>query len=189
MAPAAPPNRPDGPADQETTAAAPMISAPLPLLGPLPTPNSQQRSARAMVPSGRPSAPSTAQAAWQAGDAADASEEQAHGATLGAAPPGSNRAAAATVAEERTRPRRQPDPLLPPQPRTLAPASGAIRSKPVTPPGATARPDAEPTEVHVTIGRIEITAVHEAAPPQRAAKPRRPLMSLDDYLNQRQKGR
>ena len=45
----------------------------------------------------------------------------------------------------------------------------------------------ETTEVHVNIGRIEVTAVHEAAPPKRqsaaAAKP----MTLDEYLARRQK--
>jgi hypothetical protein len=44
----------------------------------------------------------------------------------------------------------------------------------------------ETTEVHVSIGRIEVTAVHEAPPPKRAA-PRRPApMSLDEYVATRQ---
>ena len=47
----------------------------------------------------------------------------------------------------------------------------------------------ETTEVHVSIGRIEVTAVHEAPPPKRVG-PRRPApMSLDDYLSKRQGGR
>ena len=45
----------------------------------------------------------------------------------------------------------------------------------------------ETTEVHVSIGRIEITAVHETPPPKRqvpaAAKP----MTLDEYLARRQR--
>jgi len=41
------------------------------------------------------------------------------------------------------------------------------------------------TDVHVSIGRIEVTAVQEAAPPRRAA-PRGPKpMSLEEYLTRR----
>ena len=43
----------------------------------------------------------------------------------------------------------------------------------------------ETTEVHVHIGRIEVTAVHEAAPGKAAARRRQPPMSLDDYLARR----
>jgi hypothetical protein len=50
-------------------------------------------------------------------------------------------------------------------------------------------PREETTEVHVSIGRIEVTAVHETPPPRlpppRAAKP----MSLDEYLARRRGGR
>jgi len=41
--------------------------------------------------------------------------------------------------------------------------------------------------VHVTIGRIEVTAVAPVPTPQRAAIPRKPAMSLDDYLARRQR--
>jgi hypothetical protein len=47
----------------------------------------------------------------------------------------------------------------------------------------------ETTEVHVNIGRIEVTAIHEPAPSQPAAPRRNPPMSLDDYLARRQGGR
>lgn len=47
----------------------------------------------------------------------------------------------------------------------------------------------ETTEVHVTIGRIEVTAIHEPAPSQPTAPRRKPPMSLDDYLTRRQGGR
>jgi hypothetical protein len=47
---------------------------------------------------------------------------------------------------------------------------------------------AEPTEVHVTIGRIEVTAMHAPAPPPRKAPDTRAPMSLDEYLARRQKG-
>jgi hypothetical protein len=42
--------------------------------------------------------------------------------------------------------------------------------------------------VHVTIGRIEVTAVSAAPVPRRAAMARKPSMSLDDYLTRRQRG-
>jgi len=41
--------------------------------------------------------------------------------------------------------------------------------------------------VQVTIGRIEVTALTQVAPPKRAAAPRKPAMSLDDYLARRQR--
>jgi hypothetical protein len=43
----------------------------------------------------------------------------------------------------------------------------------------------ETTEVHVSIGRIEVTAVHEPAAPKPAASRRNAPMSLDDYLAKR----
>lgn len=57
------------------------------------------------------------------------------------------------------------------------PARPSVRSQPE-------RAQAEANEVHVSIGRIEITAMQMPAPPKRksAAKPPR---SLDDYLAQR----
>ena len=42
-------------------------------------------------------------------------------------------------------------------------------------------------EVHVTIGRIEVTAVTSVPAQRRAAIPRKPAMSLDDYLARRQR--
>jgi hypothetical protein len=46
----------------------------------------------------------------------------------------------------------------------------------------------EPTEVHVHIGRIEVTAAPAATPPKRAARgPARKSLSLEDYLAQRQR--
>lgn len=46
--------------------------------------------------------------------------------------------------------------------------------------------DAE-TPIHVTIGRIEVTAQTQAAPAKRASAPRTPAMSLDDYLARRRR--
>ena len=46
----------------------------------------------------------------------------------------------------------------------------------------------EVTEVHVSIGRIEVTAVHESPPPKRQAPtPAKPLL-LDEYLARRVRG-
>lgn len=86
----------------------------------------------------------------------------------------------------------RPAPLLPPTPaRDNGPAL-----RPAFRPGQ-ATPDArqpatkveETTEVHVTIGRIEVTAVQET-PAQKTAARRRPApMSLDEYIARRQGGR
>ncbi len=46
----------------------------------------------------------------------------------------------------------------------------------------------EPTEVHVTIGRIEVTAVHMPATPNPKPADRARAMSLDEYLAQRPRG-
>jgi hypothetical protein len=47
---------------------------------------------------------------------------------------------------------------------------------------------AEATEVHVSIGRIELTAVHDAPPPARRAAPVKPPLPLHEYLARRQRG-
>ncbi len=49
---------------------------------------------------------------------------------------------------------------------------------------------AEASEVHVTIGRIEVTAVQAATPEKKRTRTeqRRPIMSLDEYLSRRQGG-
>ena len=46
-----------------------------------------------------------------------------------------------------------------------------------------------PTEVHVSIGRIEVTAVQAPMPAKRARVSERKAMSLDEYLARRQQGR
>ncbi|WP_157633638.1 hypothetical protein [Thioflavicoccus mobilis] len=48
--------------------------------------------------------------------------------------------------------------------------------------------DAATPEVHVHIGRIEVTAVQEPAPARRAPRRAAPTMSLDDYLARRRGG-
>jgi hypothetical protein len=46
----------------------------------------------------------------------------------------------------------------------------------------------EITEVHVSIGRIEVTAVHESPPPKRQASAAAKPLSLDEYLARRGRG-
>jgi hypothetical protein len=68
----------------------------------------------------------------------------------------------------------------PPRLESAYPVHGAL-SAPERQPSA-----AEPA-VHVTIGRIEVTAVTAAPAQRRAATTRKPAMSLDDYLARRQR--
>lgn len=85
--------------------------------------------------------------------------------------------------------RAHPEPLLAPRaaPRTassgaLPPAAGVARSRAATAPAGAAE---DVTEVHVTIGRIELTAVQEAPRPRlKSARSRKP-QSLDEYLARR----
>jgi hypothetical protein len=45
----------------------------------------------------------------------------------------------------------------------------------------------ETTEVHVSIGRIELTAVPEASPPARRAESAKRSLPLHEYLARRQR--
>ncbi len=96
------------------------------------------------------------------------------------------------------RPLPAPDWAAPPSPGapavSRAPSSRVLTDGASTPVGLgsrdrrdwAARSAGEPTEVHVRIGRIEITAVQDAPPPKRqAAKANKP-MTLDEYLARRQ---
>jgi hypothetical protein len=47
--------------------------------------------------------------------------------------------------------------------------------------------DRQTVEVHVSIGRIELTAVPEASPPARRAGPAKPSLALHEYLARRQR--
>jgi hypothetical protein len=46
---------------------------------------------------------------------------------------------------------------------------------------------AEPV-VHISIGRVEVKAVAETTAPRRPPQPKRPALSLDDYLRERSGG-
>lgn len=76
--------------------------------------------------------------------------------------------------------------LLPPQRVGRALPAQAIAAANPLPAGPAKSASEETTEVHVTIGRIEVTAVQEAPRPRREpARPRKPK-SLEEYLAGRQ---
>jgi hypothetical protein len=81
-----------------------------------------------------------------------------------------------------------PTPLLDPTGPTPYPHSAVSPFSPSQPSETRRRDEPENTEVHVHIGRIEVTAVHEAP----REKPKRPQargpMSLDEYLTRRKEG-
>jgi len=90
--------------------------------------------------------------------------------------------------DEGSTPLRRIQPLLPPQ---RGPNGTALFKAASGPQGSSWRaPVEETTEVHVSIGRIEVTAVHEALPtPKRASTRSQRALSLEDYLARRKAGR
>jgi hypothetical protein len=76
--------------------------------------------------------------------------------------------------------------LLPPQRVGRALPAPAIAAANPLPAGAARPASEETTEVHVTIGRIEVTAVQEAARPRREPARSRKPKSLEEYLAGRQ---
>ncbi len=81
-----------------------------------------------------------------------------------------------------------PTPLLGEFVSTPAAAAATSTIRPTAPQDATnLRADAEPTEVHVHIGRIEVTAVYPpaATPLRRRDRPPRQTLPLSDYLAKR----
>lgn len=92
-----------------------------------------------------------------------------------------------------------PPPVVPsaapaPEARSLrrvngVPAAASGKSQTIRADGTAAvRPD-EPAEVHVHIGRIEVTALQEPPPTRRQPRPGIQPMSLDDYLKRLERGR
>ncbi|SIR86778.1 hypothetical protein SAMN05878276_0739 [Aquipseudomonas alcaligenes] len=73
-----------------------------------------------------------------------------------------------------------PLPLLPATPRGAAPAPAAAASA-----SALALPAREPDEVHIHIGRIEVTAIQESRPASKPSRKGAAPLSLDDYLARR----
>jgi hypothetical protein len=100
----------------------------------------------------------------------------------------------ADVAPRVARSQGNPAPLMPPavDRSTHGPTLGpSVRStirttpQPAPWPPAAARAADEATEVHIHIGRIDVTAVHEAPPPRRKQASTQAPMSLDTYLARR----
>lgn len=81
----------------------------------------------------------------------------------------------------------EPAPLLPREPRStpLAPMPQPSTRRGALQQGIAATQGEADTEVHIHIGRIDVTAVHEAAPPRRRAASAPAPMSLAGYLAQR----
>jgi hypothetical protein len=76
-----------------------------------------------------------------------------------------------------------PPPLLDHLASSSVPAVGSIR--PVTPDQPKRRPDREANEVHVHIGRIEVTAVAATTPAKQRERTARQSVPLSDYLAKR----
>ena len=81
---------------------------------------------------------------------------------------------------------RDAPPLLPPQRVGRALPAPAIAVANPLPAGPAKPATEEATEVHVTIGRIEVTAVQEAPRPRREPARSRKPKSLEEYLADRQ---
>ena len=80
-----------------------------------------------------------------------------------------------------------PAPLLPRQ--NNAPPSASAPWSAVSPAASPARVADEATEVHIHIGRIEVTAMHEVAPPRKRPAAAPAPTPLDTYLAARQRER
>ncbi|CAN7560182.1 hypothetical protein [Variovorax sp. LjRoot178] len=89
--------------------------------------------------------------------------------------------------------REEPAPLLPPQPSTAGYAASQTQTQTVRGPAAFAlwpAPQAaasQETEVHIHIGRIDVTALHEAPRPKARPRERTQPVSLDAFLAARSK--
>ncbi len=82
------------------------------------------------------------------------------------------------------------------EPARLMPSAGVhldttmptiTRQRSAPPPAPAAQASDDTTEVHIHIGRIEVTAVHEAPAPRAQPSKRQAPMSLDAYLAERSK--
>lgn len=82
-----------------------------------------------------------------------------------------------------------PAPLLPRQrPTKVTTAAPNASPAPRGSAGAARQESTEPNEVHVHIGRIEVTAIQESTQPKLRPKRGQAPMTLDNYLAKRQRG-
>jgi len=93
-------------------------------------------------------------------------------------------------APRRDAPPPSPTPLIPAfRPQATSTPSAQQRPGPQASSGLTGHAaETAPDEIHVHIGRIEVTAVQEAPKPKARAQHGQAPMSLDDYLAKRQRG-
>ena len=140
----------------------------------MPEPDSDNRAPRAISPTDS-SADGGPHTSGDHDDAAAVDQPHSIGAEPQEAPP--------RRVVSRTAPPSVPDALLPPvaTAATSPPSAGLHATAPDRRPAGD-----PPTDVHVHIGRIEVTAVQDAAAPKPTARHGRPPMSLDDYLARRQ---
>lgn len=106
----------------------------------------------------------------------------------GAVPPVSKRLDPSALAQPSHPNHHAPAPLLPRQDN--APPSASAPWPAVSPAATPARIADDTAEVHIHIGRIEVTAVHGAAPPRKRTAAAAPASTpLDTYLAARQRER
>lgn len=145
-----------------------------------------ERVGIAIDPPAGPSARSAA--AWPAPVAERAATPPPEAASARPAPPAQQpgfRLETSVARPTTALPTRLPNALLPQAPDSprLRPTSPTALRPPARPQAAAA---AEP-DIHVHIGRVEVTAVHRPAEPPRRSPPSRPQpMSLDEYLARRE---
>ena len=103
-------------------------------------------------------------------------------------------AAGVSAAHQSTRPdvaaQAPPPPLMPEGANEAVPTASdvsALAHQLAWPASSAQGTENEPTEVHIHIGRIEVTAVHEASPQRPKPKARQAAMSLESYLAGRSK--
>lgn len=143
----------------------------------------------ALMPTSPAPGPTPQGAAPGATDADDETDASARSKPSSAFEPAQGRAAPQTQAPDQpathsANPRTLPEALLPliRQGARSTLSSPAAASAQRTPPAAES-----PTEVHVHIGRIEVTAVQPSAAPKPAARGGPQPMSLDEYLARRER--
>lgn len=180
---AAPPRMPDAVADDAQKESKPQTPAPARLFA-ASQPGLPPGDAQAPAVASQPPQRASLDAGLPAQDPAAPQALQ----PLAAAPPVSQRLDPSALVQPSHSNRPVPAPLLPRQNNAPPPASASWPA--ASPAASLARAAEEATEVHVHIGRIEVTAVHGAAPPRRRPAAAPPVSTpLDAYLAARQRER
>jgi hypothetical protein len=98
------------------------------------------------------------------------------------APHSGDRKSSEFVLRRETVPGDAPKPEVPPR-EVRNPYAAEVRRAAQQPPQSSIGQPVEPDEIHINIGRIEVTAT--AQPPSRPAVPQRKSLNLDEYLKRR----